>query len=448
MSNYAAQWPAMNEAMKVVNIAVSAVALMAGVLSAPAQGWSLDDCVDYAIEHNITVKQRRADVESSEIAVTSAKSGYLPTLSAGISQSWSLGRGLTSENTYANKNTSSTSWNASFNLTLFDGLSTPRQVSYAKASLAATLQQFEAAKENVALNVITAYLQVLYNKELHEVALNQVELSKYEFTRQQALLEAGKIPEIDMLEAKSQLAQDQLSAATSANDTRLALLDLAQLLELDDVEGFDVAPLDDSDALLASPEDVYASALNINHGLKAARSSIFAAERSIAVAKSGYMPRLSFNAGIGSSYFTMSGLDSDPFGRQMKNNYSTNFGLSLSIPIFDGLSTRNSVRRAKVQHLAARLQYDEAEQNLYKTIQQAYYQADGAHKRLMASETASATADAAFEAMREKYNIGRATPTEYEQAKTRALRAKAECIQAKYEMIMRTRILDFYATGL
>ena len=430
-----------------IRMYVTASALTLAVLSVSAQAWTLDQCVDYAIEHNITLKQRAADYESSKISVASAKAGYLPNVNAGISQSWSLGRGLTSENTYANRNTSSTSWNASINVPLFDGLSTPRQVSYAKANLAATLEQFEAAKENVTLNVITSYLQVLYNKELHEVALNQVELSKYELSRQEALLEAGKIPEVDMLEAKSQLAQDELSVATSANDTRLSLLDLAQLLELDDIEGFDVAPLEEESGLLASPDDVYAQALNINHGLRAARSNIFAAERSITLAKSGYMPRLSFNAGIGSSYFTMSGMDSDSFSRQMKNNYSTNFGLSLSIPIFDGLSTYNSVRRAKVQRITAQLQYDEAEQNLYKTIQQAYYQADGAQKKLKASETASETADKAFEAMREKYNIGRATPTEYEQTKTRALRAKAECIQARYEMIMRARILDFYARG-
>ena len=433
--------------MNLTKYALSAMAVLTVAASAASQAWDIDKCVAYALEHNVTIKQRKADVESSEISVATAKSGYLPSVSAGISQSWSLGRGLTSENTYANRNTSSTSWSASLNLPLFDGLSTPRQVSYAKANLAATLEQFEAAKENVTLNVITSYLQVLYNKELHEVALHQVELSKYEYTRQQALLEAGKIPEIDMLEAKSQVAQDELNAATSANDTRLALLDLAQLLELDEIEGFDVAPLEDSGMMLEAPDDVYAQALNINHGLKAARSNIFAAERSISLAKSGYLPRLSFNAGIGSSYFTMSGVDSEPFKTQMKNNYSTNFGLSLSIPIFDGFSTRNSVRRAKVQHLAAQLQYEEVEQNLYKTIQQAYYQADGAHKRLKASVTASETADAAFDAMREKYNIGRATPTEYEQAKTRALRAKAESIQAKYEMIMRTRILDFYARG-
>ncbi len=433
--------------MNGIKLAALAAVMALTPLVSRSQAWDLEQCVDYALEHNITIKQRMADVESSEISVASAKSGYLPSVSAGVSQSWSLGRGLTSENTYANRNTSSTSWSASLNLPLFDGLSTPRQVSYAKANLATTLEQFEAAKENVTLNVITSYLQVLYNKELEAVALHQVELSKYELTRQQALLEAGKIPEIDMLEAQSQLAQDELSAATSANDTRLSLLDLAQLLELDEIEGFDIRPLKDESLFLASPEDVYAQALNINHGLKAARSNIFAAERSISVAKAGYMPRVSFNAGVGSSYFTISGMESEPFRKQMKNNYSTNFGLSLSIPIFDALSTHNSIRRAKVQYIAAQLQYEEAEQNLYKTIQQAYYQADGAHKRLKASETASETATAAFEAMREKYNIGRATPTEYEQAKTRALRAKAESIQAKYEMIMRTRILDFYAKG-
>ncbi|PWL59527.1 MAG: transporter [Bacteroidales bacterium] len=422
-------------------------ALLLGTFPAIAETWDLDRCISYAVENNITIKSRQNDVASSQQNVTDAKSRYLPTLSANAGQSWNIGRGLTAENTYADRNTSNFQWGASFNLPIFSGLSTTRQVAYAKANLATVTEQYEAAKEDISLNVITAYLQVLYCKELNEVAIGQVELSEYELERRSALLEAGKIPEIDMLEAKSQLAQDELNRTQTANDIRLALVDLAQLLELDDIDGFDVSPLDDDSSLLTlTPEDVYDAALQHNHTILAARNGIIASDKNISLAKTGYIPTVNFNAGLGSSYYKISGMPNDPFGKQMKNNYSTYFGFSLNIPIFDALNTRNSVNRAKVQSVTARLQYDDACQRLFKSIQQAYYQADGARHKLKASEVAEDAAQKAFEAMREKYNLGRATPSEYEQSKTKALRATAERIQAGYELILRTRLLEFYAT--
>ena len=251
-----------------------------------------------------------------------------------------------------------------------------------------------------------------------------------------------------MLEAESQLAQDRMSVATSANDTRLALVDLAQLLYIDDIDGFDIEPIDtDMPALTMAPlAELYARALGRSHAVAAARANITAAERGIDVAKTGYIPRLSFNAGIGSSYYTVSGFSNEPFGRQMRNNYATSMGFSLSIPIFDGLQTRNQVNRAKVQKVNAELQLDQAEQELMRQVQQAYYQADGARARLAAGETARDAANKAFEAMQEKYSVGRATPTDYEQAKSKALTATTQAIQARYELILRTRILDFLTT--
>lgn len=421
-------------------------ALIAGcAISMNAETWSLDKCIDYAIENNITVKLRRVDVNSAELEVTDAKSRYLPKVSANIGQSWNLGRGLTAQNTYADRNTSNLQWGASLNLPLFSGLSTTRRVSVAKANLGAIIEQYEAAKEEITINVIGAYLQVLYCMELNDVARYQVELSTHELSNRNALLEAGKIPEIDMLEAKSQLAQDEMNLAQTTNDVALAKVDLIQLLELGGIENFDVEPLSDNDLTILTPDEVYSAALEKNHSLIAARKNITVADRNILLAKSGYLPTLSFNAGISSSYYRISDMDNEPFGRQMKNNYSTYFGLSLNIPIFDALSTRNSVRRAKVQKTTAMLNYDDARQRVFKAIQQAYYQADGAKNKLKASEVADETADVAFKAMQEKYNLGRATPTEYEQAKAKSLQATAEHIQARYELILRTRILEFYA---
>ncbi|MCD8387877.1 MAG: TolC family protein [Bacteroidales bacterium] len=421
--------------------------LLTASLSAAAETWTLDQCIDYATEHNLTVKQQIVSRMQAEQSVTTAKSRYLPTVSATAGQSWNIGRGLTAENTYADRNTSTFSWNGSLNAPLFDGLNTPRQVAYAKANLQQVIEEYEAAKEDITINVISAYLQVLYCKELNDVALQQVDLSKYELTRQEALLEAGKIPEVDMLEAKSQLASDLLNATQTDNDCTMAKIDLLQLLMLDIApEDFEVAPLADDSDMLISADEAYTLALQYNHSIIAARKGITASDKNIALAKTGYMPSLYFNLGVGSSYYKISGYPNESFGDQMKHNYSTYFGFSLSVPIFDALSTRNSVKQAKVQKINAELQLDQAEQQLFRAIQQAYYQAIGSQEKLQSSIIADEAAQAAFVAMQEKYNIGRATPTEYEQSKSKALRTTSERIQANYELILRTRLLRYYST--
>lgn len=430
--------------MKQLRIIALAVIVMACGVAANARQWNLEQCIDYALANNLTVRSRALDVRNAELDVTAAKDAFLPEVGLSASQTFNLGRGLTSENTYADRNTSSFQWGANLSLPLFQGLGNVRRLDYAKASLLAVVEEFEAAKEDVTLNVIAQYLQVLYCDEVYKVALGQIELSDYELSRQQALLDAGKVPEIDMLNARSQLAQDEMSATTAKNDYTLALVDLAQLLRLDDIDGFEVAPLDGDNVLLRSADEVFANARLNNSAVNANRLRIEAADRNIKVAKSGYIPKLSFTAGLGSSYYTVSGVDSDRFGQQMKNNFSTYFGFNLSIPIFDAFSTRNNIRRARISRLSAELQYETACDNLYKAVQQAYYSALGAAKRLEASTVAEDATEKTFAATREKYNLGRATPTDYETAKNNYLRAVSDRVRAKYEYMLRTRILDFY----
>jgi len=414
---------------------------------ASAETWTLERCIDYATEHNITVKMRQAGQQQAALSVTEAKSGYLPRLSASAGQSWNIGRGLTAANTYADRNTSNFNWSASLSVPIFNGMQTTRRVQYAKANLAQVTEQYEAAKEDISINIITAYLQVLYSKEMLATARHQVDISTNELARQQALVDAGKIPEVDMLQARSQLANDELNLTQIVNDEILARVDLVQLLELDtEVADFDVAPISDMELTVLSPDQAYERALQFNHSIRAARRGIDVSDRSISLAKSGYLPTLSFSGGLGSSYFKVSGMPNDNFSSQMKNNYSTYFGFSLNVPIFDAFSTRNNVRRAKAEKVNAELQLDQAEQQLFRSIQQAYYQATSAHKKLESCLVAEDAAVKAFDAMREKYNIGRATPTEYEQAKSKALTATANRISARYELTLRSRLLEYYTT--
>ncbi|MDE6239986.1 MAG: TolC family protein [Muribaculaceae bacterium] len=424
--------------------AVIATAALISALSLNAENWTLDRCISYALDNNLTVKSRQIEIKSGELDVTAARDRHLPNISANASQSFSFGRGLTSDNTYTNRNTSNFGWSVNMSLPLFQGLSAVRQTKYAQANLRAMVEELEAAKDDITLNVISAYLQVLYAGEMCNVAEEQLRLATVEQKRREELLEAGKIPELDLTEARAQVAQNQLSLVNSQNDRTLALVDLAQLLELTDIDGFDIAPVEDDGLTLYSPEEVYNRALDTNHSLLAARRRIEAADRNISLAKSSYLPNLSFNAGIGSNYYTVSGINSENFGRQMDHNFNKSLGFSLSIPIFDAFSSRNSVRRAKIQHINAQLQYETSERNLYKTIQQAYYQAQGATEKLRAAEISADATREAFEAMQQKYDFGKANATEYEQARSNYVRATVEAVQAKYESILRRRILAFY----
>ncbi len=432
----------------IYKILLATAAITLAYTPAMAREWSLDECIEQAVNNNITIEQRKLDCISAENTVTEAKDNFLPQVSASASQSWNFGRGLTADNTYANRNTSSFGWNAGLNLPLFQGLQNVRQLAYAKANLKAVIESCESAKDDVTLRVIAQYLQILYCEEMVTVARSQSDMAASVLESQQARLDQGKIPEADLLDSRSQLAQAQMQLTSANNDLILAKLDMVQMLRLSDgPEEFSVRPINDAEPMLDDPKNVYERAMSINHNIEAMRSRINLASHAVKVAQSGWLPRLNFNAGLSSNYYTLSGIRSESFGSQMRHNFAKYVGLSLSVPIFDALSTRNSVRRAKVQQNVASLDFESASDDLYKTINQAYYQAVGARERLRSASAAADATKAAMEAMLEKYSLGRATSTDYDTARTAYIKAASDKLQAKYELQLRARILTFYANN-
>ncbi|MDE5685657.1 MAG: TolC family protein [Paramuribaculum sp.] len=409
-----------------------------------AEKWSLDSCINYAVSHNISVKNAMVDRYSAELGVTEAKDAFLPEAQAQASQSFNFGRGLTAENTYANRNTSQTGWSVGVSLPLFQGLSAVRQLDYSRAYLKTVAEQVEATKDNVELQVIVQYLQVLYAGELEDVASEQKRLSEVQLERSRILVEEGKLPELELTQAEAQVAKDNLSVVNARNDRMLALLDLSQLLQLPSSDGFDVRPLPEEQSRTLSSDEVYTSALQSNHGVLAARYETEAADRNIRLAKTGYLPRLSFNAGIGSSYYHLNGFENAPFHRQMRDNFNTSVGFTLSIPLFDAFATRNRVRRAEVAMTTARLRQEDVSSNLYKSIQQAHLQAVAAESKLEAAIVAEDATRAAFEAMEVKFEFGRANSTELEQTRAEYIKSRISTVQSRYELILRRRILEFY----
>lgn len=426
---------------------LTTVIVILTVFQAGAGTWSLDSCISYAVSHNLTVRSAEIDNLNSSLAVTEAKDRFLPTLSAGASQNWGYGRSLSSENTYANRNTSTFGWSVQMSLPLFQGLSAVRQLRQARAALRAGELQTEAARDEVTLMVMSYYLQALYNRELLAVAREQLSLSKTQLARQEAMLEAGKVPEVDVIQARSQVAMAEADTVNASNTLRLSLVDLAQALELSGTDGFDIQPLPETEtnsAPLLPLGEATRRALDGYSSVRAARASLLTADEAVSVARSGYLPRLSFNAGLSDSYYNMSGVPNQSFSSQMRANFSKSLGFTLNIPVFDAFSTRNNVRRARVGQLSARLEVERRESELRKAVEQAWTQADGAARNLTATEVAARASSLALEAMTEKYNYGKANATEWEQARTNYISALSAHVRARYESILRTRIFAFY----
>lgn len=409
--------------------------------------WSLRQCIDYAIEHNIEVKQQEVSRDLQKVELNTAKYSRLPSLNGSVGQSFGFGRTTSPiDNSYINMNTTGTSFGLSTDIPLFTGLQIPNNIALAKLNLKAATEDLNKAKEDISIQVTSAFLQVLFNEELCKVAAQQVELSKEQYNRMQRMNEVGKASTAELYEAKSRLAQDELSAVQAENNRQLALLDLSQLLELPSPEGFAVlSPQSVPDfSPLTSPEEVYNMAIMTKPGIIAAQYRLEGSLKSIRIAQSSFYPQLSFGAGINTGFNTISGQDHNSFGTQLNDNLYKSIGLTLSIPIFNRLSTRNRVKTAKLQHFNQSLQLDNAKKGLYKEIQQAYYNAVAAQAKYSSSGSAMEAAQESFRLMSEKYEQEKATAVEYNEAKTNLLKSTSDQIQAKFDYLFRTKILDFY----
>lgn len=409
--------------------------------------WSLRQCIDYAIEHNIEVKQQEVNRDQQKVELNTVKYSRLPSLNGSASQSFGFGRTTSPvDNSYINMNTTGTSFGINTDIPLFTGLQIPNNIALSKLNLKAATEDLNKAKEDISIQVTSVFLQVLFNEEICKVAAEQVKLSKEQYNRMKRMNEVGKSSIAELYEAKSRLAQDELSVVQAENNRQLALLDLSQLLELPSPEGFAIlSPKSETDFyLLTSPEEVYNMAVMTKPGILAAQYRLAGALKSVRIAQSSFYPQLSFGAGINTGFNTISGQEHNSFGTQLSDNLYKSIGFTLSIPLFNRLSTRNRVKSARLQHFSQSLQLDNVKKGLYKEIQQAYYNAVAAQAKYTSSGTAMEAAQESFKLMSEKYEQGKATAVEYNESKTNLLKSTSDRIQAKFDYLFRTKILDFY----
>lgn len=414
---------------------------------APGAAWSLDDCIGYALHNNINVQQRALQIERNSIDLSTSRFSRLPSLNASAGADASFGRVLSSDNTYKEKNQTSGSLNVSASMPLFQGMRINRQIKAGKLNLAAAVQDLEKAREDVSINIMTLYLDVLYNKELVGVAERQLALSTQQAARSRALAAAGKQPESAVYESDALEAKDRLTLTQARNDLRLALLDLSQALNRESAAGFDIIePALDSMTLaslhrLGSVEDVYAYAAENRPHIRAERLRLEGSEHSVAVARADLYPSLSLSGGYGTGIYSA---DKDKFWAQMRHNSREYVGISLDIPIFNRRAARNNISKAQIAVRSQQLAVTEAERDLRKQIEQAWYNADAAYAKYYSAEAASASAKVAFAYEEQKAEAGRSTIFDFNDAKTRMEKAESEAVQAKYEFVFRSKVLDFY----
>ena len=409
--------------------------------------WTLAECTSWAMEHNLTVAQQANSVESREIDRNTAHMSWLPGVSASASENFSFGRGLGGDNTYESGNSSSTGFSIGANMNLFDGGATYNQIRLSDLNLEAALADLEKAKDDIRVQVAQAYVQILYNYEIRDVARQQIAIDSLQVERLERMFESGRSSAAEVSQQKASLAQSRVTLVQADNNVRASLLDLAQLLELGTWEGFSIVRPNVSmeDVFLGTPDDIYAQALGIRPAIRAEELRLKGTERSIAIAKSNYFPSLSISGGSGTNYYSNYG--GKAFFDQLKSNFSSYVGVSLNIPIFTKFSTRNQVRSAKLNQVNQEIALRRVKQNLYKEIQQAWNAAEAARAKWEASQIASAAAEDSFTLVQAKYENGKATVTEFNESRNQLLKTRSDAVQATYEYLFQTRLVDFYRGG-
>ncbi|HET8753788.1 MAG TPA: TolC family protein [Salinimicrobium sp.] len=465
-------------------IILSAFFLSFGIiLNAQEQEWTLQECLERAMEKNISIKQTELDVELSEVGVTDAIGNFLPSVNASASNAWNTG--LTQNVTTGilqTQTTRSFSAGVTASMTLFDGLRNFNQLQRAKLARLASEYSLEQMKDDIALVVANAYLQVLFNKENLKVIEAQHEMTAQLLERTQTLVDAGALPSGDLLEIKATAANEEQRIIVAENAIEISLISLAQTLLIEDYENFDIQERDydvfGSEILETPVSEIIARAKEARYEIKVATVNKEIAVEDVEIAKGAYLPSLGafFNyntreSGMGT--FRSAGLDPDepyreigfvestmesvvapnmvteignplPFFEQLKLNDGISYGLQLSVPVFNGFATQNAVKRSEINVKRADYQLEQTELDLEANVYQAYIDAQNAFKAYEAALVAMRAQELAFEYASERYDVGLTNAFDFNQSKFNLENAQIEVVRTKYDYIFNLKVLELY----
>ncbi|MCL9804835.1 TolC family protein [Flavobacterium amniphilum] len=415
--------------------------------------WTLEECVNHAIQHNISIKQSELDKQTSEIGKKDAFGNFLPAINGQVSHSWNMG--LSNDplsGVKTNQTTESSSAGLSASVDIYKGMRNLNQMRKAKMSIIASQYQLTKMQEDISLNVVNAYLQILFNKENLKVQQQQLQYDTKQMERTKELVDAGVIPKGDLMDVNATVATDNQRLIAAENALLISKLSLAQLLQLENFQDFDVveenveAAL--SKVLLEDPKAIFSKAKETRTELKLAETNLKIAEKDIQIAKGSYQPTLTGSYSIGTSVLHRNTLiDSNlipSFSNQVGDNKGQTVALQLSIPILNGFSTRNNVSRSKIALERSKIALEQSELDLERTVYTAYTDTKGAQKSYEAAVTTLEARENSMNYAKERYEVGLMNIFDFNQAQTLYVNAQSEVLRTKYDYIFRTKILEFY----
>lgn len=415
--------------------------------------WTLRDCIDYALEHNITIQRNRINVESVQEDVKTAKADFLPSLSGNISQrivnrpNSANGTIISGDNITTSQ--SKTSYNGSYgidaNWTVYNGSKRVNTVKQQQLNSRIAELSVDESENSIEESITQLYVQILYSAEAVKVNESTLEVSRKQFERGQQLFDAGSIASSDLAQLEAQVSSDNYQLVTAQTTLQNYKLQLKQLLELDgDFEmNLDMPGLDDSSVLIPLPtkDDVYQTALNLRPEIESGKLNIEASDMNIRIARAGYIPTLSLSAGIGTT--NANGNDFS-FSEQVKQNWNNSIGLTLSIPIFDKRQTKSTINKAKLQRQTSQLDLLDNQKTLYKTIESLWLSANSAQQQYVAASEKLKSTQSSYALINEQFNLGMKNTVELLTEKNNLLSAQQETLQAKYTAILNAGLLRFY----
>ena len=415
--------------------------------------WTLRNCIDYALEHNITIRRNRINVESTQEDVKTAKADFLPSLSGNISQrivnrpNSASGPIISGDNITTSE--SKTSYNGSYgidaNWTVYNGSKRVNTLKQQQLNSRVAELTVDESENSIEENITQLYVQILYSAEAVKVNESTLEVSRKAFERGQELFNAGSIASSDLAQLEAQVSNDNYQLVTSQTTLQNYKLQLKQLLELDGDFEMDLflPPLDDSSVLIPLPtkDDVYQTALNLRPEIESSKLNIEASDMNIKISRAGYIPSLSLSAGIGTT--NANGNDFS-FSEQVKQNWNNSIGLTLSIPIFDKRQTKSAVNKAKLQRQTSELDLMDNQKTLYKTIESLWLSANSAQQQYVAATQKLKSTQASYALVSEQCNLGMKNTVELLTEKNNLLSAQQETLQAKYTAILNASLLRFY----
>lgn len=417
------------------------------------KAWTLEECIAHALKNNISIKQQEIMTEYQVAALEQSKLNLLPTLNGSASHNYAFGRAL-DETTYEfteNQTVQSNNFYAGSNVTLFRGLVNYNTIQKNKYQVLASEQDLARFRDEISLSVALGYLQILLNQELVSATQAQIDLTLQQIERTGKLVDAGSLARGSLLEIEAQAAREELQLVNLQNQLTISLLNLAQMLELPNAEGFAVAipvlTVEDA-SVKGDPVNIYSIAEKMRPEILSAEYQLKSAEYDLAIAKGNRSPRLSLGASMSTAYSDNRvkpiTFERYPFGEQLNDNLNYGLGFSLNIPIFNGWQVNTGIKNSRLGIENSKYALENTKKQLYKSIQQAYTDATGAMKKYSASKKAVYAMEEAYRYAEQKLGVGMVTAVEYNQSKTLLLNAQSEMAQAKYEYVFKSKVLDFY----